>query len=143
MVRYRDANNATLRRTFETKQDALDFKAAVRTDVRRGVYRDDRKALTPFATVAEDWYRTAELSRGWSPKTAAGYRSILDAHLLPAFGQRAIDVLRSRVTVERSMSDVRGSAALWADQDGESPGRRRPALHHEAARGADVRKGPR
>jgi hypothetical protein len=68
MVRYRDANNATLRRTFETKQDALDFKAAVRTDVRRGVYRDDRKALTPFATVAEDWYRTAELSRGWSPK---------------------------------------------------------------------------
>ena len=89
-VRYRNANNATLRRTFKTEREALDFKGAVRTDIIRGVYRDDRKAMTPFATVAEDWFRTTSLLKSWTHKTAAGYRSILDAHLLPEFGQRAV-----------------------------------------------------
>lgn len=86
-IRYRDANRRTRRRTFRTKQAALDFHAAVRTDLNRGDWIDPALARTPFSGVAERWYRTTE---GRKPKTRAGYRSILDFHLLPAFGPVAV-----------------------------------------------------
>src|SRR5438046_666054 len=86
-VRYRDADNMTRRRTFETKQAALDHQASVRTDKNRGDFIDPRQAATKFRVVAEDWYATTADLR---PKTRAGYRYILDGHILPALGERPI-----------------------------------------------------
>ena len=87
VVRYRDPDNRTLRRTFETRQQALDFQARVRTDKNRGEWIDPSLAKTPFRTMAETWYAdTVDLR----PKTRVGYRNILDHHLLPAFGAKAI-----------------------------------------------------
>jgi len=43
-VRYRDPDNATRRRTFDTKQQALDFQAGVRTAKRTGDWIDDKLA---------------------------------------------------------------------------------------------------
>ncbi len=40
-----------------------------------------------FADVAEDWMRHGEAKRGLKRTTLRGYRQILDAYLLPAFGE--------------------------------------------------------
>lgn len=86
-VRYRDGRNRTRRKTFKIKQDALDFKAAIRMDPTLADFR--RRASTPFSEVAEDWYRTTA-TRDLKPKTREGYRNTLKRYLLPAFGDSAI-----------------------------------------------------
>ena len=103
VVRYRDAENATLRRTFETRQEALDFQAAVRTDKNRGDFINPRRAAKPFRDVAEDWYATA--APRLRPKTAAGYRSVLDTHLLPALGPQPIGRIRA-AAIERLIAGL-------------------------------------
>ena len=85
-VRYRDADNTTTRRTFVTKLEALNFQAKVRHDRSQGDLINPRNAAVPLAEVAEDWYATKRPDL--TPKTAAGYRSILDAHVLPILGRR-------------------------------------------------------
>jgi integrase len=82
-VRYRDGDNNTRRKTFRTKPEALDFQSSVRTDKHRGEFISPRRAETLLRAVAEDWFATtADLK----PKTRAGYRSILDYHVLPELG---------------------------------------------------------
>jgi hypothetical protein len=44
-----------------------------------------------FAEAAEQYLRCAEEGRGGRPSTIRGYRSQLNAHLLPAFGAMRID----------------------------------------------------
>lgn len=103
LVRYRDPDNRTLRKTFELRQQALDFQASVRTDQRRGEYIDDREARTPFSEVADDWYAT--VAPRLRPKTKAGYASIMKVHLLPTLGRRPI----SRITaadIERLLGSL-------------------------------------
>jgi hypothetical protein len=87
-VRYRDPNNATLRRTFPTKQEAHDFEASVRVDKGTGDFISTRKAATLFYEVAEEWY--AIRAPVLKPKTVLGYRQILDRHVLPALGLRPV-----------------------------------------------------
>lgn len=104
-VRYRDPENATRRRTFNTLQDARDFQRAVHTDMKRGDWLDPRLALTSFREVAEDWFETtANLKR----KTRHGYRHTLDKYLLPAFGSRPIGRIKP--------SDVRRFIAELPDR---------------------------
>lgn len=98
IVRYRDLSNATLRRSFHAKKDAMDFQASVRTDKNRGDFINPRHAATPFGSVAEDWYISLQVR----PKTMAGYRSILDAHLLE-FYPRAIGRINA-TEVERFLT---------------------------------------
>lgn len=57
---------------------------------RRGQLRQQETGFT-FGDVAEDWYAQGPAKRDWSASTRVGYRSVLDAHLLPAFGLRRID----------------------------------------------------
>jgi integrase len=88
VVRYRDPNNATLRKTFERKVDAIAFEASVRVDKANGDFISTRKAATLFSVIAEEWY--AIRAPVLKPKTALGYRQILDRHVLPALGLRAV-----------------------------------------------------
>lgn len=104
LVRYRDDRNATLRKTFATKKEAVDFEAKVRTDIREGRFTNAKLASTPFRLVAEDWFEAMSAKR--RPKTVAGYRSILDVHLLPAFGHRPIGRVKAN-EIEKVLADVK------------------------------------
>jgi integrase len=87
LLRYRDPDNATRRRTFDTKQEAMDFQASVRTAKRTGDWIDDKLARTPFKEVAEHWYVGTE---DLQPTTRAAYRSMLNTYILPGLGHHAV-----------------------------------------------------
>jgi integrase len=61
---------------------------------RRGARRQERTGVT-FADIAEDWYERGRFERDWSASTQVDYRSVLDAHLLRAFGDRRIESITS------------------------------------------------
>jgi integrase len=88
LVRWRGPDGEHHRQTFATKKDAIGFQEATRTDIRRGIYKDDRRGRIPLADVAEEWFASAQGTL--RPKTSAGYRGILDTHVLPEFGRRGI-----------------------------------------------------
>jgi integrase len=91
-VRWRNAEGASRRKTFETKKQALDFHRAKLTDVRRGT--DHEESRKTFREVAEDWY--AGLT-DLKPKTIEGYKYTLDRHILPALGSKRIGLIRPAV----------------------------------------------
>ena len=59
-------------------------------EARRGSRRQERTGVT-FADVAESWFEYGRFERDWSASTQVDYRSVLDAHLLKAFGARRIE----------------------------------------------------
>lgn len=71
-------------RTFTSKATANAYLAAVEADIRRGSWVDPRAGQETFQIYANDWL---EQRKGLSPKTAERYRSVLDHHLLPIFGE--------------------------------------------------------
>lgn len=78
--------------TFDTKGDAEAYLATVRADIVRETWRPGSgpgkvKALT-FGEYAEAWLtgRTVR-GRGLADRTREHYRKLLDAYILPTFGQ--------------------------------------------------------
>lgn len=61
-----------------------------------------------FAEAAEEYLRYAEEDRGCKPSTIRGYRSQLNAHLLPAFGSMRIEDITER-EIERWRSGLIGT----------------------------------
>jgi integrase len=61
-----------------------------------------------FADAAEEYLRFAEHDRGCKPSTIRGYRSQLNAHLLPAFGKMRIEDITER-EIERWRAGMTGS----------------------------------
>lgn len=90
-VRYRDPLGQGRSRTFHRKPDAERFRATVEADKARGDWIDPKLGRTMFRDVAASWL---EHRVNLKPKTLAGYRSLLDTLLLPAFGDRAVGKLR-------------------------------------------------
>lgn len=80
---------------------------------RRGSQRQQRTGVT-FADVAEDWYERGKFERDWSASTRVDYRSVLDAHLLKAFGSRRIESITSE-----QIEKWRDKFAKETDDDGE------------------------
>jgi len=76
---------------------------AILVDSRRGALRRVKVGLL-FRDVAAEWLRHGELGRGWKPTTIKDYRSVVNAHLLPAFGAKRVDAITSR-SIERWRSD--------------------------------------
>jgi Phage integrase, N-terminal SAM-like domain len=52
---------------------------------------DGTERSVTFAEAAEEYLRYAERDRGCKPSTIRNYRSMLKAHLLPAFGSTRIE----------------------------------------------------
>jgi integrase len=75
---------------FFREREAKAALAEILVEARRGKLLQRRTGVT-FAVVAEDWYEHGLLERDWSPSTKADYRSALNAHLLPAFGELRIE----------------------------------------------------
>jgi integrase len=82
-VRYRDPTGRERSRSFARKADADRFMATVQADLIRGDWTDPRLSKTTLAEWSERWLVTKTHLK---PKTLAGYRSNLHAHVLPAFG---------------------------------------------------------
>lgn len=70
-------------RTFDTKREALDHLAAVRSDRRRGTYIDHRAGLAPFGPYAADWIAHGGRRGSLAPKTRDLYESTLAGPLAP------------------------------------------------------------
>jgi len=92
-------------RSFARKADADRFMATVQADLVRGDWTDPRLSRISVEDWSERWLRTKSHLK---PKTLAGYRSNLHAHVLPAFGRyqlRHVD----RMAVEEWMADMAAS----------------------------------
>lgn len=84
-------------------------------DADRGAGIAPRTGAT-FADAAEAWYRHGANEGGkrgepWKPSTKRDYRSALDVHLLPAFGDRRIETITT-ATIEAWRADRMASGKL-------------------------------
>ncbi len=100
---------------FFTKRTAEAELRRILGDADRGVGIAPRTGAT-FADVAEAWYRHGSVeggSRGkpWKPSTRRDYRSALNVHLLPAFGDRPVEAITTR-TIEAWRADRLASGKL-------------------------------
>lgn len=81
-------NGEKVWRSFSTRDAAEVFIEQIRSERRAGTYRAPVKAT--FEQTAEAWHEHGVLEGGrhgpWKATTRRDYRSVLDAHLLPAFG---------------------------------------------------------
>jgi integrase len=95
-VRYRDPSGRERAKSFARKVDAERFLRHVEADLVRGQWVDPGQGRTTVGELAERWFATTATLK---PKTREDYRSLLDNHVLPAFGQRpvvSIDTLAIR-----------------------------------------------
>jgi integrase len=89
---------------FLRQRDAQALLDALLVDARRGQLRQEHTGVT-FADVAEEWFERGRFERDWSASTRVDYRSVLDAHLLPEFGARRIEVI-STEQIERWRAEL-------------------------------------
>jgi len=93
------------------EKDANAALQAILTDARRGASGQRRTGVT-FEIAADEWIAWGIRERDWKPSSLSDYRSILNAHLLPAFrGKRLekidadqIEQWRDELVDERDLS---------------------------------------
>lgn len=77
--------------TFATKTDASRYLAGVETDIGRNGWHDPRLGRELLRVWAGRFMPTMS---NLKPKTIAGYESLLKAHILPTFGDRALSAIK-------------------------------------------------
>src|ERR1700730_18241917 len=78
---------------FYTKRTAEGELQDRLAELRRSAGETLADGAVTFCEAAEAWFTHGETERGWKPSTRRDYRSALDRHLLPAFGdQRLVDI---------------------------------------------------
>jgi integrase len=95
-VRYRDPAGRERAKSFARKVDAEQFLRHVEADLVRGQWVDPDHGRMTVGELADRWFATTATLK---PKTREDYRSLLDNHVLPAFGDRpvaSIDTLTVR-----------------------------------------------
>ncbi|HEX5468915.1 MAG TPA: N-terminal phage integrase SAM-like domain-containing protein [Gaiellaceae bacterium] len=73
---------------------------ATLTDLRRGLLALAGRSGATIADAAEEWLRHAEIERGVKSSTLAEYVSVVRTHILPTFGDFALEAVDSRM-IER------------------------------------------
>lgn len=91
---------------YFTKRLAEEWLHDVLHQARRGTLVGMVATGATFADVVAEFLRHAEQDRQLKPSTLRGYRSIISAHLLPAFGERPIEQITS-AEVEQWRSTLR------------------------------------
>jgi Phage integrase, N-terminal SAM-like domain len=124
------------RKTGEDSAEAwLDEK---KHSVKTGTYVSASKGKTPLRDVAAIWQATWS-AKNLRPKTQRDYLSLLDNHVLPAFGDTPVSAISS-VDVERWIAMLGrrqasprryGPPRLWRAQAVHEDGRPPWARHHE------------
>jgi integrase len=105
---------------YFTKRRAEDWLRDLLDEARRGTLPGLVRTGATFADAVIEFLRYAEHDRALKPSTLRGYRSILNAYLLPAFGNRRLEEITS-ADIEawrRQLSSARFGG------DGEGPGQR-------------------
>jgi integrase len=97
--------------TKRTAQAVLDARL---TDLRRGVGISPWTGAT-FGDAAEHWYTHRGEQEDWKPSTKRDYRSALDRHLLPAFGDWRLEAVTTDA-IERWRT-----GRLWAKESAITP----------------------
>lgn len=89
---------------YYTKRTAKDWLPGVLDEARRGTLPGLVKTGVTFSEAAAEWLRYIEHDRDRKPSTIVGYKAILRAQLLPAFGDEPIEA----ITTERVESWLAG-----------------------------------
>jgi len=96
---------------YFTKRLAEDWLRDVMDQTRRGTLPGLVRTGATFADAAAEWLRYIEHDRGRKPSTLRGYRSTLNAHLLPAFGAMPVEGVTTDV-IERWLVGFDGSVRM-------------------------------
>jgi integrase len=81
---------------YFTRRSAEAALHARLTDLRRGIGVPTRYGET-FGDAAEYWFERRGAQRQWKASTRRDYRSALNRHLIPAFGDRRLDAISTEV----------------------------------------------
>jgi integrase len=90
---------------YFTKGTAEDWLRKVLDEARRGTLPGMVLTGATFADAAAEFMRYARDDRSLKPSTLRGYRSIVDAYLLPAFGERRVEEITT-AEVERWRAEL-------------------------------------
>ncbi|MGH2879249.1 MAG: tyrosine-type recombinase/integrase [Solirubrobacteraceae bacterium] len=90
---------------YFTKRTAEDWLRDTLDEARRGTLGGMVVTGATFEDAFAEFLRYAEQDRQLKPSTLRGYRSIMDAHLLPAFKGRALEKITS-AEIERWRSEL-------------------------------------
>jgi integrase len=93
---------------YFTKRLAEDWLRGVLEQARRGTLPGMVRTGATFADAAAEYLRYVEHDRGRKPSTVRGYRSAIEAHLLPAFGTLPIEAVTTE-EIERWIAGFGGS----------------------------------
>ncbi len=85
-ARYRGPDHKERSKRFDTKNEAKRWLSVEQANMIRGEWVDPRAAKRNFGAVAEQWLDV----HGGKPSTIAGYRSVLDRHVLATYGNMPI-----------------------------------------------------
>jgi len=96
-------------RTFNRRKDADNYATTLEADKLRGVVIDPRRSRTPFRDVATAWARSNTAKR---PSSIARDKGIIDNHLLPPLGARAVGSI--------TKADVQSLVDSWKDKQAPS-----------------------
>ncbi len=103
-ARYRDPAGKERTRLFDRRLDAERWLASAEASKLSGEWTDPTLGKTTVGVWAERWLET---KRALKSKTLAGYRSLLDSRLLPAFADVPLHRLE-RVHVEQWVASMVG-----------------------------------
>src|SRR5437667_10514757 len=78
---------------YFTKRTAEDWLRDLLDEARRGTLPGMVRTGATFADAAAEYLRYVEHDRGRKPSTVRGYRSVIEAHLLPAFGELPLEAV--------------------------------------------------
>lgn len=92
---------------YFTKRLAEGWLRELLDEARRGTLPGMVQTGATFADAADEFLRYAQQDRALKPTTLRGYRSVINAYLLPAFGVRRLEDITTR-DVERWLSGLEG-----------------------------------
>ena len=113
-ARFRDPETNLYRNapsTFETKTAAAKWLSAIETDIARDDWHDPKRGQVLFRSVAEQWYATKLHLR---PSTQHIYRTLLDRHILPTFGDVPVGSITT-LDVQMWISDRHRNTRMGAN----------------------------
>jgi integrase len=90
---------------YLTKRTAEAWLRDLLDEARRGTLPGLVRTGATFADAAAEYLRYAEQDRGCKPSTLQGYRSVISAHLVPAFGAMPVEAVTSDA-IERWIATV-------------------------------------
>ncbi|MFZ0091460.1 MAG: N-terminal phage integrase SAM-like domain-containing protein [Solirubrobacteraceae bacterium] len=93
---------------YFTKRLADTWLREVLDEARRGTLPGKVRTGATFADAAAKYLRYIEHDRGRKPSTVRGYRSVIQAHLLPAFGELPVEAVTTEA-IERWLAGYGGS----------------------------------